>query len=96
MHQASASRVNNVVSSVPKRLLSSCRDRWVPDFLLPRSVGVCLPQVDHVPRAQALADFAQLRSRGREESAQQPFPLDLFQPSFPALSTTTQPLKDRG
>jgi hypothetical protein len=32
MYQASASRVNNIVSSVPKRLSSSCRDRWVSDF----------------------------------------------------------------
>src|SRR5271168_2916985 len=29
MCQASVSRVNNIVSSVPKRLQSSCRDRWV-------------------------------------------------------------------
>jgi hypothetical protein len=31
-------------------------------------------QVDHVPEAQALADFAQLRARGREESADRPVP----------------------
>ena len=34
MYQASANRVNNIVSSVPKPLLSSCRDRWVSDFLM--------------------------------------------------------------
>jgi hypothetical protein len=32
MYQASASRANNIVSSVPKPLSSSCRDRWVSDF----------------------------------------------------------------
>jgi uncharacterized protein (DUF1501 family) len=32
MYRASASGVNNIVSSVPKPLLSSCRDRWVSDF----------------------------------------------------------------
>ena len=37
-YQASASSVNNTVSSVPKRLSSSCRDRWVSDF----PIGGCL------------------------------------------------------
>ena len=32
-YQAGASRVNNFVSSVPKRLSSSCRARWVSEFL---------------------------------------------------------------
>ena len=32
-------------------------------------------QIDHVPDARALANFAQLRASGREESAQQPVPL---------------------
>jgi serine/threonine protein kinase len=53
-------------------------------------------QVDHVPDAQVLADFAQLRASGREESADQPVPLELLQPSLPALSTTIQPLKHPG
>jgi hypothetical protein len=53
-------------------------------------------QVDHVPEAQALDDFAQLRARGREESAEQPVPLELLLSSLPALSTPTQPLKDSG
>jgi hypothetical protein len=53
-------------------------------------------QVDHVQEAQALADFAQLRARGREESAEQPVPLELLLPSLPALSTTIQPLEDSG
>ncbi len=46
--------------------------------------------------AQALADFAQRRASGREESAQQSIPIGLLQPSLLALSTTTQPLKDPG
>jgi hypothetical protein len=53
-------------------------------------------QVDHVPDAQALADFTQLRASGCEESVEQPVPIELLQPSLPAVSTTTQPLKDPG
>ena len=33
---------------------------------------------------------------GREESAQQAMPIELLQPSLPALSTTTQPIDDPG
>src|SRR5258708_2774466 len=60
------------------------------------SSGRTTRQVDHVPDAQMRADFAQLRASGCEESAEQPVPLELLQPSLPALSTTTQPLKDLG
>jgi hypothetical protein len=38
MYQAGASRVNNIVSSVPERLSSSCRDWWVSGF----PAGGCL------------------------------------------------------
>ena len=38
--------------------------------------------------------ISRLRARGREESAEQPVPLELLLPSLPALSTTTQPLED--
>jgi hypothetical protein len=38
MYQTSASRVNNIVSNVPKPLLSSCRDRWVSDFPIPAAI----------------------------------------------------------
>jgi hypothetical protein len=53
-------------------------------------------QVDHVPHAQSLADFAQLRASGREESAEQSVAVEFLQPSLPALSTATQPLEDAG
>jgi hypothetical protein len=49
-----------------------------------------------VPDAQALADFAQLRAGGREESAEQAVRIDLLHPVLPALSITTQPLEDCG
>ena len=53
------------------------------------SSGRTTRQVEHVPDAQALADFAQLRASGCEESAEQSVPLELLQPSLPALGTTT-------
>jgi hypothetical protein len=62
MCRASTSRVNNIVSSVPKRLSSSCRDQWVSDFPLhyaksgtnriyySRKVGYFLQILDFEPR----------------------------------------------
>ena len=64
--------------------------------LIDASSGRTIRQVDHVPDAQALADLAQPRASGCEESAEQPVALELLEPSLPGLSTTTQPLKDPG
>jgi hypothetical protein len=66
------------------------------EMFLDASSGRTTRQVDHVPDVQALADFAQLRARGRKESAEQPVPLEILYPSLPALSTTAQPLEDPG
>src|SRR5271156_4274419 len=51
-------------------------------------------QVDHVPHADPVGDFPQLRAAGREEAAHQAIAAELFHPVLPALGAKTQPLED--
>ena len=51
-------------------------------------------QVDQVPHADPVGDFAQFRAAGREEAAQQTIAAELFHPVLPALGAQTQPLED--
>jgi hypothetical protein len=63
MYQAVASRVNKFVSSVRKRLSSSCRDRWVSEF--PAAIGGCLTSRDRwVSDFGWVSDLARYGNRG--------------------------------
>ena len=51
-------------------------------------------KVDQVPNTEALANFPQLRSGGRKETARQSIPAEPFHPVMPALGAAIQPHED--
>jgi hypothetical protein len=53
-------------------------------------------QIDQMPHTEAVADFPQVRTGGRKETAQQLFPAEPLYPALPAPAATTQPLEDPG
>jgi hypothetical protein len=62
MYQASVSRVNKIVSSVPNRLSSFCRDRRLSDF--PKSAGLRLTK-----RWEPLEELGAIRGVEVEQNA---------------------------
>ncbi len=69
--------------------------RCEPRFRMLSSNGTT-PQVDQATRTQAVADFAQLRAAGREETAQQAIPAKRLDLNLPTLGATAQPLENPG
>ena len=67
--------------------------RSAPRFRMLSSNETTL-QVDQATHTKAVADFAQLRAAGCEESAQQPIPAKLFHLNPPALGATAQPYEN--
>jgi hypothetical protein len=59
-----------------------------------KSSNLTTGQVDQVPHTEAFADFAQLRTAGCKETAQQSISSELLQPVLPALGAPSQPLED--
>jgi hypothetical protein len=53
-------------------------------------------QVDHMPNAEALADFPRFRPRGRKVAAQQPAAVEPLHALIPALGAASEPLENSG
>jgi hypothetical protein len=65
--------------------------RWESEFMDASSIRTTR-QIDYVRDAQALADFAQLRASGCEESAQQSALAELLQPVYVSTVVSSRPI----
>ena len=81
--------------SVPQQGDRVAIARCEPRFRMLSSNGTTL-QVEQATDTEAVADLAQLRTAGREETAQQPIPAKLLDLDLPTLGATAQPHENTG